>query len=133
MLNLARGIAAAALLTIGAAAGAETAAAAPTMIVPASPGIDTSVQQINYYYRGREYCWYYDGWQGPGWYWCGYAWRRGYGWGSPVWGWNNWAWHGPRYHRGGHVPAHRFYGRTPGGHFYGRPGGHGGRRGGHRH
>lgn len=26
------------------------------------------------------------GWLGPGWYWCGYAWRSGYGWGGP-WGW----------------------------------------------
>ena len=26
-----------------------------------------------YYFGGRQYCWYDDGWQGPGWYWCGYA------------------------------------------------------------
>ena len=28
----------------------------------------------------RHYCWYESGWRGRGSYWCGYAWRRGYGW-----------------------------------------------------
>ena len=33
-----------------------------------------------------------DGWNGPGWYWCGYAWRRGYGWGGGY-GYHGWGWH----------------------------------------
>jgi hypothetical protein len=59
-----------------------------------------------YYYNGYNYCWYPNGWRGPGWYWCGYAWRSGYGWGGPwAWGWGRgwgrgWGghggWHGHR-------------------------------------
>ncbi len=69
-----------------AAGGAVSASAAPIGQTPATPSL---TQQAQYYWNGREYCWYDDGWQGPGWYWCGYAWRRGYGWGG-AWGWNNW-------------------------------------------
>lgn len=50
----------------------------------------------------RRWCFYYDAWNGPGWYWCDYGWRRGYGWGGgPGWrGWryNSRAWH--QRHRG---------------------------------
>jgi hypothetical protein len=60
--------------------------ALPAGDAPSSPSL---TQQAQYYWNGREFCWYDDGWQGPGWYWCGYAWRRGYGWGG-AWGWNNW-------------------------------------------
>jgi hypothetical protein len=61
--------------------------------------IDT-VQGV-YVIDGRRYCWYDVGWQGPGWYWCGYAWRRGYGWGGGY-GWHGWRWHGrSNYWRGG--------------------------------
>ncbi len=35
-----------------------------------------------YFWGGHRYCWYDDAWRGPGWYWCGYPWRRGYGWGG---------------------------------------------------
>ena len=51
------------------------------------------VEQIQYIYGGRRHCWYDRAWHGPGWYWCGYAWRRGYGWGGPR-GWNDWVWSG---------------------------------------
>ena len=92
--------AASALLAAGLFA-AEGATAAPLGAGPAGPNGTTSLAEpVDYLYRGRNYCWYYDGWQGPGWYWCGYEWRRGYGWGSPVWGWNNWAWSGPRFRDG---------------------------------
>ncbi|HEY7231769.1 MAG TPA: hypothetical protein VH558_15510 [Pseudolabrys sp.] len=47
------------------------------------------VDKVQFIYRGRRYCWYWDGWRGPGWYWCGYEWRRGFGWGGPV-GWRGW-------------------------------------------
>jgi hypothetical protein len=42
-----------------------------------------------YTWGGYRYCFYWDGWQGPGWYRCGYAWRRGYGWGGGP-GWRGW-------------------------------------------
>ena len=42
-----------------------------------------------YFYGGQNYCWYGGGWDGPGFYRCGYAWRRGYGWGGPS-GWRGW-------------------------------------------
>ncbi len=79
-------------------------------------------EQAQFFWGGQNYCWYYNGWRGPGYYWCGYAWRRGYGWGGPV-GWNGWRWHrgGPSGFRGG--PGGHF-GGGPGGHFGGGPGDH---------
>src|SRR5512143_3407996 len=69
--------------------------------VAAPNGILAGIDSLNplqnvqvYVWGGRRYCWYDDGWQGPGWYWCGYAWRRGYGWGG-AYGWHGW--------RGGHM------------------------------
>jgi hypothetical protein len=41
-----------------------------------------AVQQVDYRFGGRRHCWYPIGWHGPGWYWCGYANRRGHGWGG---------------------------------------------------
>jgi len=50
---------------------------------------------------GHNYCFYDNGWNGPGWYWCGdYAYQYGAGWGGPS-GWNNWQWHG------GSAPGYR--------------------------
>ena len=56
--------------------------------MPISPGgvqsaVDTLtvIEKAQFVIDGRRYCWYDDGWQGPGWYWCGYRWRRGLGWG----------------------------------------------------
>ena len=46
-------------------------------------------ESAQYRWGGYDYCWYEDGWRGPGWYWCGYAQRPGFGWGGPI-GWNNW-------------------------------------------
>ena len=52
---------------------------------PNSNGIRAAIDGLSvidsvqgYYVDGRQYCWYDDAWQGPGWYWCGYAWRSGY-------------------------------------------------------
>jgi len=50
-----------------------------------------------FYWHGRRYCWYDDAWNGPGWYWCGYAWRWNLGWGGGF-GWHGW--------RGGHRGKH---------------------------
>ena len=47
------------------------------------------VERAQFVWAGRNYCWYDSAWSGPGWYWCGYAWRRGFGWGGPV-GWHGW-------------------------------------------
>jgi hypothetical protein len=52
------------------------------------------VDKVQYIYGGRRHCWYANGWRGPGWYWCGYRWRRGYGWGGPA-GWQGWYYGGP--------------------------------------
>jgi hypothetical protein len=37
----------------------------------------------------HNYCWYEDGWNGAGWYQCGYALLKDQGWGGPY-GWNGW-------------------------------------------
>src|SRR5215813_14961226 len=58
-----------------------------------------SVERAQYVVGGYRYCWYDDGWRGPGWYRCGFSARYGFGWGGPF------GWHGLR---GGH----RFGGRT---------------------
>ena len=63
------------------------------------------VEQTQFIWGGRNYCWYPDGWRGPGWYWCGYRLRRGLGWGGPM-GFRGWSHGGPRViHRGG-PPRH---------------------------
>lgn len=76
-----------------------------------------------YIWGGRRYCWYFDGWRGPGWYWCGYGARYGYGWGG-GWGWHGWRHGGFRarygYDHGGY-----------GGHWHGGGGFHGGHGGDH--
>jgi hypothetical protein len=64
----------------------------------------SAVEQTQYFYAGRNYCWYPDGWHGPGFYWCGYAFRPGFGWGGPI-GWRGWSHGGPR--RGGVVVGPR--------------------------
>jgi len=58
-----------------------------------------TLQRAQFVFGGRDYCWYVGGWRGPGYYWCGYAWRRGYGWGGGE-GWNGWR-GGGRGSRGG--------------------------------
>jgi len=56
------------------------------------------LEKAEYIYNGRHYCWYEDGWRGPGWYWCGRAYQEGVGWGG-AYGWNGWsAMHGGAYH-----------------------------------
>jgi hypothetical protein len=60
----------------------------------ATVGLNT-VEKAQYVFGGRRYCWYFDGWQGPGWYWCGYAFRRGLGWGGGS-GWHGWSGGGRR-------------------------------------
>ena len=47
------------------------------------------VENAQFAWGGRQYCWYGNGWRGPGFYWCGYAWNSGLGWGGGY-GWNGW-------------------------------------------
>src|ERR1700684_4291535 len=47
------------------------------------------IEHVPYVYGGENYCWYDNGWRGPGYYYCGYAFRTGLGWGGGI-GWNNW-------------------------------------------
>src|ERR1700691_4622737 len=47
------------------------------------------VENAQFVWGGRQYCWYANGWRGPGFYWCGYAWNSGLGWGGGY-GWNGW-------------------------------------------
>ena len=100
------------------------------------------VEDVNFIWGGRAFCWYPNGWNGPGFYQCGFAWRTGIGWGGP-WGWNGWGggwragWNGHGWHRGMTVHHHHHHNR-PGhrpphnrpGHGNNRPG-HGNNRPGH--
>jgi hypothetical protein len=71
----------------------------------------SQVENAQYVFGGRNFCWYSAGWKGAGWYWCGYAARRGLGWGGPA-GWRGWrggvhgGWHGG-VHGGWHGGIHR--------------------------
>ena len=58
--------------------------APPAALVESSP-----VEQAQFVWGGRSYCWYNSAWRGPGWYQCGFAWRRGFGWGGAA-GWHGW-------------------------------------------
>lgn len=84
------------------------------------------VEEAQFSWRGRRYCWYFDGWRGPGWYRCGYHWRRGFGWGGPS-GWHGWHHARPPRHRPGinrpgrPPPAVNRPGRPPGVNRPGRP------------
>ena len=70
--------AAAGLAALGAVQAFTTPAEAQVGVVVGAPGPSP------YFWGGRNYCWYGGGWHGPGFYWCGYAWRRGWGWGGPA-------------------------------------------------
>jgi len=90
-------VAAAIGLASAGVASAQPAADAPSahLIVGVYNQADpVSLQKAQWLWGGRNYCWYPGGWHGPGYYWCGYASRRGIGWGGPA------GWHGWRYDQG---------------------------------
>jgi len=89
-------------LAVGALAAAVPADAFSPADLKSAVSAEFPLQTVQYYWGGYNYCWYPDGWHGPGYYWCGYAWRYGLGWGGP-WGWHGWRWGGalPRGWRGG--------------------------------
>ena len=67
-----------------------SAQAAPAYLTSGIYTGEVTLEQVQFYvWGGRHYCWYYEGWHGPGWYWCGYHHRRGLGWGGPE-GWQGW-------------------------------------------
>jgi hypothetical protein len=68
---------------------AQAAPSAQLIFAVDRAGDQTGLQQVQYFYGGRHFCWYDNAWSGPGYYWCGYAWRRGYGWGGGY-GWRGW-------------------------------------------
>jgi hypothetical protein len=78
--------------------GYDAYPAAPPPVVAPVP-----VAPYPYLYGNQRYCWYDSAWNGPGWYWCGYAFRQGYGWGG-AYGWNGWR-------RGGRGGGGRYYHR----------------------
>src|SRR5262249_60611262 len=84
----------------GAIAGGPASAAVGTPDAMRAAIDDLAViDNVQFVWRGRRYCFYDDGWHGPGWYWCGYRWRVGFGWGGPV-GWHGWRFGGFRDRRG---------------------------------
>ncbi|MEJ0092510.1 MAG: hypothetical protein WDN46_03500 [Methylocella sp.] len=107
--------------------GAMAAAAAPVASLEGLAHNELPLEQAQFAFGGRNYCWYGNGWQGPGWYWCGFAFRRGLGWGGPQ-GWRGWnnrpGWNNGR--RPGGAGWHGGRGGVHGG--VHRGGGHDGRR-----
>ena len=63
-----------ALPLAGSAEAAMGGALPSTQILP--------IEKAQFFFLGQNYCWYDGGWQGPGLYWCGYAWNNGQGWGG---------------------------------------------------
>ena len=112
-----RTLIAASLALATAVGGISAPVAASAQVISIGPG---GIGLYNY--GGHRYCWY-DGWRGPGWYWCGYGSRRGYGWGGGY-GWNGWSRRG-----GGDYGRNHYYGG--GGHYGGGGGHYGGGGGGH--
>ena len=55
-------------------------------------------ENVQFFWSGHNYCWYDDGWNGPGWYWCDMYLQSGIGWGGGYGG-HHW--------RGGH--PHSYY------------------------
>ncbi len=107
---------------------AGAAEAAIGVALPASQILP--VEKAQFFFGGQNYCWYDNGWQGPGFYWCGYAWNNGQGWGGGE-GWQGWS-HGarvaaprvvaPRVHVGGAFAGHAHFGVAHGGFKHGSAG-----------
>ncbi len=86
---------------IGASVGAAPMVA-PGAIRDAADSLNM-VERAQFVWLGHNYCWYDDGWNGPGWYWCGEYLYSGMGWGGGY-GWHHWHGGHPRaYYHGAHV------------------------------
>jgi hypothetical protein len=77
------------------AAGSLLSIASTSNATILSTGVNTAadslnlVDQVQFVFEGHKHCWYRDGWHGPGWYWCGYRTRKGFGWGGEE-GYHGW-------------------------------------------
>ena len=72
-------IVAAGALALGTFAGATAQAAVQggAGAIRAASENGAVAEQVQFRFGGYDYCWADDGWRGPGWYWCGYAYRPG--------------------------------------------------------
>ena len=94
-----RAVAFAAAASFAASTGAQAAIVDGSANARAALVSSRPIESVQFLFGGRNYCWYPDGWRGPGWYWCGYEFRQGFGWGGGY-GWNGWG--GRRHGFGGH-------------------------------
>ena len=81
-------LAAAAATALAASLGLTQAAMTGSPVGTAADELNV-VENAQFIFEGRRHCWYARGWNGPGWYRCGYHTRRGLGWGGGE-GWNGW-------------------------------------------
>jgi hypothetical protein len=103
---------------------AGVAEAAPPLVVGVDHPGDAVIEKTQYVYLGHDWCWYDSAWRGPGFYWCGFAWRHGVGWGGPI-GWRGWR-GGGRYWHGGAWAGPRGYSHREWGGWRGERDWHGG-------
>ncbi len=94
--NLVVALAATAAMVVGGNAGAASMSA-PAAMRTAADSLKM-IENVQFFWSGHNYCWYDDGWNGPGWYWCNMYLQSGIGWGGGY-GWHHW--------RGGH--PHSYY------------------------
>jgi hypothetical protein len=93
--NLVVALAATAAVVVSGNAGAASMSA-PAAMRTAADSLKMT-ENVQFFWSGHNYCWYDDGWNGPGWYWCDMYLQSGIGWGGGY-GWHNW--------RGGHPRSH---------------------------
>ena len=91
MTRLLRTMVASAAFAVAGLAANQVAAAprADSAGMRAALGAVEIIDKAQYTYNGKSYCWYDDGWNGPGWYVCGEYTVRGVGWGGGA-GWHGW-------------------------------------------
>src|SRR5665647_982820 len=93
--NLVVALAATAAMVVSGNAGAASMSA-PAAMRTAADSLKLT-ENVQFFWSGHNYCWYDDGWNGPGWYWCDMYLQSGSGWGGGY-GWHHW--------RGGHPRSH---------------------------
>ncbi len=96
------GLSLALILAGGLWSAAQAAPVSPSQTQPGATDLFPIEKAQSFYRGGYRYCFYWDGWHGPGWYRCGFEWRRNYGWGGAP-GRQGWA-HPPRGHK---PPPHK--------------------------
>jgi hypothetical protein len=128
-----RTIAIGAIIGLGAASAAQAGIGDGVLGARAALTSASQVENAQFFFGGQNYCWYDAGWRGPGWYWCGYAYRTGLGWGGGD-GFRGWRRGGGGHGGGGHGGAMPHGGAHFGGggaHFGGGGGAHFGGGGAH--